>query len=175
MVQKAATMAFAKNFVVFKTPKAWDKEKRECMINEALKKGVATHRMPLRLFTRVKKEGSEAKILIGECRSIGDRQTCVEALRNDATMKAEGVGVRTQQSLDQELRNRALIASIKHITNKRGLPEGDCKLELREQRVMHKGKEVVKVGENGNLQWLDPSLKPTEEEEKSMKEGKAGV
>ena len=55
------------------------------------------------------------------------------------------------------------------------IPEGDCKLELREQRVMHKGKEVVKVGENGNLQWLEPSLKPTEEEEKAMKEGKAGV
>ena len=91
----------------------------------------------------------------------------MEAVRTDPTLKEKGVGARTQQSMSQELRNRSLIAAIKHATGRRSLPETECKLDLKGQRVLHKEKEICRINAAGELEWLTPHLAPTEAEKAS--------
>ncbi len=52
--------------------------------------------------------------------------------------------------------------AIKHITGVRRLPEVECKLLVREQRVTHNGETVVRINENaGDLEWIRTTLTPT--------------
>ena len=121
-----------------------------------LKAKLASHRQPIKIYVPTKKDGSSAKILLGESKSISDRQVAVEALREDDELKRLGIGARTQQSMTQEVRNRALIQSIKFVTNKEFLPEADCKLSLKDGTVTYKGEVICRVGESGDLEWLRP-------------------
>ena len=89
-------MMNAKCLVICTIPIAWSQEKRRQMVATALG-AVPTHRRPVKLFTPTQKDGSRAKVMIGECKNISDRQACVAALREDAELKAAGVGARTQR------------------------------------------------------------------------------
>ena len=118
---KSEMLSNAKCFVVYKIPAAWTDEKRQKQVEAAIQAAVPTHRRPVKLYSPTKKDGSTARIMIGECRNISDRQACVAALRENEEMKSAGVGARAQQSTQQEIRNRALISAIKFATSKKGL------------------------------------------------------